>query len=135
MSRSARGTSFGLDCFLACEGFPSHRGDVDVSRIDLDSVADPAGPLGGNERAATSEKEVAHHIARLRAVLYRSFNEGQRLHRRVEAVGVLALDLPDLTLVAVAAPVVLRPRANETTTVRSGAGNRLFRGQTSLWPR
>ena len=63
---------------------PTADNRVDLSRIELQPVAAPAGALGGDQRRAAAEKGVEHDITAGRAVEHRIRDHCHRLYGRVQ---------------------------------------------------
>src|SRR5262249_51464602 len=92
--------------------FP-HKGDiaaddhVGVARIDLQSDAAAAGPLGRDERRAATEERVEHGLAGAARIAQGSFGQLNRLLRRMHvALGGIAVNLPERGLVGRAEPAM-----------------------------
>src|SRR5689334_23260595 len=54
---------------LSAKGFPAANDDVDIVRIELDTAADPASLLRGDQRGAAAGEGIEHDTAAVRAVL------------------------------------------------------------------
>jgi hypothetical protein len=57
---------------------------IDITGVELQPIAAPAGMLGGDHRRTAAEKAVEHNVAARRAVEDRIGNHRHRLHRRVQ---------------------------------------------------
>ncbi len=79
-----------LRCFLcrrAGEGFPAIDCDPAIVWIQLKAIADPPGPLGGDEGGAGAEKEIEDRVTGLAAVL-----DGPLLNIRRAEIHLVTLD-------------------------------------------
>ena len=83
---------------------------IAVSGINLQQHRAPPSALGGDHRRARSTKAIQHRIARLAAVADGTLDERYGLHGRVQIVSRWLVEMPDIPLVARAAPVM--PRAS-----------------------
>src|SRR5438045_5505963 len=63
---------------------PTADGRIDISGIELQPVAPPAGALRGDQCRAAAEKGIQHDISAGRAVEDRVGYQSDRLHRRVQ---------------------------------------------------
>src|SRR5260370_2554649 len=95
------------------EALPASHDDVDISGVELETVADAAGHFGRDQARARAEKRVIDRLARPAVVGDRATHAVDRLLGAVPP-GLLALpvaervvvgDLPDRRLRAVTAPV------------------------------
>src|SRR4051812_48870723 len=98
-----------VDRGLAGKCLPPTDDGVDVARIELQPVADPAGTLGRNHGRATTEEWVQNEVIAGGAVHDRVRDHGNRFHRGMEAgarlltvavKGAHARILPDVRAVA-----------------------------------
>src|SRR5205085_9317745 len=100
---------------------------IDISGIEFQPIAAPAGALGGDYRRAAAEKGVEHDVAAGRAVEDRVGHHRHRLHGRVQRqkialaavsgkrvdprvmphIGAVAAELAELDIVAVPIATVL----------------------------
>ena len=71
-------------CESTAYRFPVTHDCVDIQRINLDSVASPSHPLGGDDRAATSEERVEHYVAACGAIKDRVCDQCDGFHGRMK---------------------------------------------------
>ncbi len=71
-------------------GLPTTNGGVDITRIELETVAAPADPLGGENRRPGSHEGIEHDVAPARAVTNRVGNQRDGLRRWVNGQVVQA---------------------------------------------
>src|SRR5436190_5925560 len=94
------------------EELPAAHDDVDISRAEFETVADPASRLGGDQARARAEKRVIDRLAGPAVVGDQAAHAFDRLLRAmppallapVVAEWVVVRDLPDRGLAAVALP-------------------------------
>src|ERR1700738_1567084 len=65
------------------QGLPAADNRVDVSRVELQPIAAPAGALGGDHGGPAAEKAIEHDLTTDRAVEDRIGDHCHRLHGRV----------------------------------------------------
>src|ERR1700738_4414851 len=65
------------------QGLPAADNRVDVSRVELQPIAAPAGALGGDQGGPAAEKAIEHDLTTDRAVEDRIGDHCHRLHGRV----------------------------------------------------
>ena len=95
------------------EGLPASQDDIDISRADLETAADPAGHFGGDQAGARTEKRVIDQLAGSAVVDDRTAHTLDRLLRGVPpallplsiAKRIVIGDLPHSGLLAVTLPV------------------------------
>src|SRR5438094_382534 len=117
----------GVNGMSACEALPSPDREIDIDRVELDTAAAPADPLGRNQRGAAAKKRVQHKRASGRAIEQRIGDEsnglwcwmsGQQVTLLASApemagagvlpdIGAVAAELPELHVVAVRSCAVL----------------------------
>src|SRR2546423_1920186 len=108
---------------------PAANDRIDITRVELQPTAAPAGTLGGDHRRAAAEKAVEHDVAARRAVEDRIGDHRHRLYRRVQRrqiafaasgkgigpgvspnIGAVAPEAAELDIVAVPASAVLEDK-------------------------
>src|SRR3984893_9175099 len=99
----------------ACEELPAPHDDIDITRVELETVDDAAGHLGGDQTGARAEKRVVDRLAGPAVVGDRPAHAFDRLLGAVPpallallvAKGIIVGHLPNRRLPAVALPVAL----------------------------
>ena len=71
------------NCVFPGIGLPTTNRGVDVKRIELDPIAAPADPLGGQDRGAGPHEGIEDDVAPARAVAHRVSDKRDGLHRWV----------------------------------------------------
>ena len=77
-------------CLLTRMSLPPLDRDIDVLRVELDSIADPADTFSREQRAAGPKEAVEHDVAAGRTIQDRVGDKRNRLYRRVQSQEVVS---------------------------------------------
>src|SRR5947209_18700989 len=76
-------------CLLTRMSLPPLDRDIDVLRVELDSIADPADTFSREQRAAGPKEAVEHDVAAGRTIQNRICDQSNRLYRGVQSQEVV----------------------------------------------
>src|SRR5271157_41677 len=107
-SVSERSPALCVPSLLPGKLLPPGDDHVAVLRLQFDQACLTPGLLARDQRRAGAAERIEHGIAALAAVPDGALNQLDRLHRRVQFVHDRLLHEPDVTLVAGAAPEMIR---------------------------
>src|SRR5690349_13732644 len=102
-----------MDGVESCEALPAPDNEIDTSRVEFETVADPAAHFGGDQARAGAEKRIIDRLAGPAVVGDRPAHAFDRLLRAVPrallalpiAERIVVGDLPERRLLAAALPV------------------------------